>query len=242
MKFINIISVSDGNEKELELTIKSVKNQIYNFYKHIIIAKKLSKKFIIKYKSRKIIFIVGKDKSIYNAMNIGEKISFKKHTIYLNSGDVFFSNKTLEIISNKIAQTKNLNIQFVSILKFNKTLFYPRKKYFYSAHACTHSSFIRSPIKKKNIIFYDENFKITADGQWMKENIKLNGLKKFYIPITIFSLNGISTLPSIKTILIKKRVSLIDFYKEIIKYIILRLVSKKFFYLIIYSKKYFLKK
>ena len=41
MKFINVISVSDGNEKDLELTIKSVRNQNYNFYKHIVIAKKL---------------------------------------------------------------------------------------------------------------------------------------------------------------------------------------------------------
>ena len=48
MKFINVISVSDGNEEELKLTIKSVKNQKFNFYKHIIIAKKLSKKFIKK--------------------------------------------------------------------------------------------------------------------------------------------------------------------------------------------------
>lgn len=242
MKFINVISVSDGSEKELELTIKSVRNQKFNFYKHIVIAKKLSKKFIIKNKSRKIIFIVGKDKSIYNAMNIGEKISFKKHTIYLNSGDVFYSNKTLRTISSKITKTKNLNIQFVSILKFNKILFYPKKKYFYNVHTHTHSSFIRSPITKKNIILYNENFKITADGQWMRENAKLNGLKKFYIPTTVFSLNGISTLPSIKTILIKKRISLKDFYKEIIKYIISKLVSKKLFYLIIYSNKYFVNK
>lgn len=242
MKFINVISVSDGNEKELELTIRSLKNQKFNFYKHIIIAKKLSKKFIIKNKSSKITFIVGKDKSIYNAMNIGEKISFNKHTIYLNAGDILHSNKTLRTISNKLIKTKNLNVQFVSILKFNKNLFYPKKSYFYNINTHTHSSFIRSPITKKNIIFYDESFKITADGQWMRKNIKVNGLKKFYIPISVFSLNGISTLPSIKTILIKMRISLKDFFKELIKYIISKFLSKKLFYSIIYSNKYFLKK
>ena len=35
MKFINVISVSDGNEKDLKSTIKSVKNQNYKHYKHI---------------------------------------------------------------------------------------------------------------------------------------------------------------------------------------------------------------
>lgn len=242
MKFINVISVSDGNEEELKLTIKSVKNQKFNFYKHIIIAKKLSKKFIKKNKSRKITFIVGKDKSIYNAMNIGEKISFNKHTIYLNSGDIFYSDKTLKTISNKLNQTKNFNVQFVSVLKFKTNLFYPRKKYFHNINTYTHSSFIRSPILKKKIIFYNENFEITADGQWMRENTKENGLKKFYIPISIFSLNGISTLPSTKTILIKMRIGFNDFFKEVIKYAISKFLSKKLFYLIIYSNKYFLKK
>jgi len=242
MKFINVISVSDGNEKDLELTIKSVRNQNYNFYKHIVIAKKLSKKFVSKNKSKKISFIVGKDKSIYSAMNIGEKISFNKHTIYLNSGDIFYSNKTLSNINKKLIKTKNLNVQFVSVLKFKNNLFYPKKKYFYNINTHTHSSFIRSPIKKNKIKFYNENFTITADGKWMRENIKINGLKKFYIPISIFSLNGISTLPSIKSVLIRARVSLKDFYKELTKYIISKFLSKKLFYLIIYYNKYFLKK
>ena len=60
MKFIKVISVSDGNEKDLKSTVDSVKNQIYQNYKHIIIAKKLSKKFIKKNKSIKNKFIIGK--------------------------------------------------------------------------------------------------------------------------------------------------------------------------------------
>ena len=39
MQLINIISISDGNEKDLDLTIQSVKNQKFNQYKHIVIAK-----------------------------------------------------------------------------------------------------------------------------------------------------------------------------------------------------------
>ena len=72
----------------------------------------------------------------------------------------------------------------------------------------------------------------------MKKNIKKNGLKRIYIPISIFSLDGISTLPSLKTILMKKNVDIKSLMKEILKYIILKFTSRKFFYKLIYSQKY----
>ena len=55
-------------------------------------------------------------------MNIGEKLTYNNFTIYLNSGDVFFS-KTLRIINNKIKN--NLNGQFVTVLKYKNILFFP---------------------------------------------------------------------------------------------------------------------
>ena len=239
MKFINVISVSDGNEKDLKLTITSVKNQNHKKYKHIVVAKKLPKKFIFKHKSKKIKFIIGKDKSIYNAMNIAENLSFNNYSIYLNSGDTFFSNNSLKIISKMLKLKKNL--QFVSVLKFRDIYFYPKKKYFFNQNTLTHSSFVRSPISKNETIFYNENFLITADGNWMKQNIKINGLKKIYLPISIFSLDGVSTLPSIKTIKMKKNTGFKNLIKEVFKFIILKFLTRKFFYKLIYSHKYIFK-
>ncbi len=239
MKFINVISVSDGNEKDLKSTIKSVKNQNYKHYKHIIVAKKLSKKFFNKHKSKKIKFIIGKDRSIYNAMNIAENLSFNNYSIYLNSGDIFFSKNSLKIISKNLKFKKNF--QFVSVLKFKNIYFYPKKNYFYNKKTLTHSSFVRSPISKNKTIFFNENFLITADGNWMSENIKINGIKKVYIPISIFSLDGVSTLPSIKTIKMKKNTGYKNLIKEVLKYIILKFTTREIFYKLIYSYKYIFK-
>ena len=72
----------------------------------------------------------------------------------------------------------------------------------------------------------------------MKENIKKNGLKKIYLPITIFSLDGLSTFPSLKTIIMKKNLDIKGLAKEIIKFIISKFTSRKFFYKLIYSTKY----
>ena len=236
MKIINIISVSDGNKKDLKKTIDSVKNQNFKKYKHFIIAKKLEKKFLLQNKSNKIKFIVGKDTSIYNAMNIGEKLTFNNFTIYLNSGDIFFSNNSLKTINNEMKD--KLNTQFVTILKYKNILFFSKKNFFLNENTFTHSSFVRSPVKKNDIVFYDESYLITADGNWMKENVKKNGLKRIYLPISIFSLDGVSTFPSLKTIIMKKNLDIRSLTKEIVKFIISKFISRKFFYKLIYSTKY----
>jgi hypothetical protein len=75
----------------------------------------------------------------------------------------------------------------------------------------------------------------------MKQNIKINGLKKIYLPISVFSLDGISTLPSIKTIIMKKNTGHKNLIKEVVKFIILKFTTRKFFYKLIYSQKYIFK-
>ena len=240
MKLIHIISISDGNEQDLKNTIKSVKNQKLKYYKHIIVAKFLSKKFIQKNKSGKTLFIVGKDTGLFDAMNIGENLSNKNFTIYLNSGDIFFSNRSLNIISENLISKNNLNGQFMSILKYKNCYFYPKKSFFFKKNILAHNAFVRSPTKKK--IFFNKKLIITADGDWMKKCIKINGLKKVYIPITIFSLGGQSNLPNYKTILWRKKEgNYLNIFKEILKYILLKSLSIKLFYILIYSKKYHLK-
>lgn len=235
---IFVVTVSDGNQSELLKTINSVKKQEYKNLKHIIIVKKISNQFVKKNKNKKNLFIIGKDNSIYSAMNIGEHKSYKNYTLYLNSGDLFYSKSSLRKISNLIAKYKNYNLQLVSVLKFSNLIFFPKKKFFFKKNTFTHSSFIRAPIKKKNLISFSLEHPITADGIWMKAQIKL---KKLYVPITIFHLGGISSAPSIKTLLIKKKDGLCVFFKELIKFFLIKFLPKKFYYRLIYIFKYELK-
>ena len=44
-----------------------------------------------------------------------------------------------------------------------------------------HPSFVRPPVLKiKNKKYFNSNLKIAADGEWMKENIRLFGYKNTY--------------------------------------------------------------
>ena len=82
-------------------------------------------------KTNKIFYIVGKDKSLYNAMNLGVNVSKKYYTIYINAGDSFFSNTSLSLINKKLSTKKFFNAQFVSVLKYKNYFFYPKKKFFF---------------------------------------------------------------------------------------------------------------
>lgn len=72
----------------------------------------------------------------------------------------------------------------------------------------------------------------------MKENIKKFGIKKIYSPITIFYLGGISNLPSIRSILLKSNENFLIIFKEIIKFFLLKIIGRDFFYKLIYHFKY----
>ena len=90
---------------------------------------------------------------------------------------------------------------FISILKNNKDYFLPKKKIFYSKNFLTHSSFVRPP-NSKDPGFNLKN-KVTADGDWMKNNINKFAIKKIYNSVTTFYLGGISNLPSKKSLKMK---------------------------------------
>jgi hypothetical protein len=85
----------------------------------------------------------------------------------------------------------------VSILKHSDNYFFPKKKLFFSKKFLTHGSFIRPPSQDDS--GYDIKNKVTADGNWMNNNIKKFGIKKIYAPLSIFYLGGISNFPSKKS-------------------------------------------
>ena len=231
------MTITDGNINSLELTLSSIDKQNVNNYKNFIISKKRLKNLNNKFKTKKRIFIYKKDSSIYEAMNFGLKKSTNNIVIFLNAGDIFFSKSSLNTILqySKMCNYKSC-LMFISVLKYNGDYFVPKKKKFFSSNFLTHSSFIRPPERKDpgfNIIN-----KITADGEWMENNVKKFNIKKFYIPVTIFSLGGISNLPSCRSLMIKVNNGVIVLLKEVLKFILLKLVGVNLFYKIIYYFKY----
>ena len=219
MGLIYIITISDGEINSLKKTLNSIDQQKYKNYRNIIISKnkiKLPNKNLHNQKRK---FFHRKNSSIYEAMNFGIKKSKNKFVIFLNSGDKFFSKFSLNKLSKYINKKKfNSCMMFVSVLKNGKDYFVPKQKTFFSRNYLTHSSFIRPP--EVNDFGFNINNKITADGDWMKQNIKKFGIKKIYLPLSVFYLGGVSNLPSIRSLKMKFNTGFLSILKEIIKFIL----------------------
>ena len=234
MKPIHIITISDGNISDLTLTLKSINNQNYQNYRNIIITKTkivgLNKKLITK----KRLFYHKKNSSIYEAMNYGIKKSKNNYVFFLNAGDIFSTKSSLKKIGEHL--NPKTCLMYVSILKNNNDYFIPKKNIFFSENFLSHNSFIRPP--NSDDLGFNAKYRITADGEWMKYNIKKFRIKKIYSIITIFYLGGISNLPSKRSIQMKLNTGKISIMKELIKLILLKIVGKKKFFRIIYYFKY----
>jgi hypothetical protein len=237
MKPVYIVTITDGNINSLELTFSSIDEQDVHSYKNVVISKKSLENLNNKFKTKRRIFIYKKNSSIYEAMNYGLKRSKNNTVMFLNAGDIFFSKSSLKTIFQYSKKYKfKVCLMFISILKNSKDYFIPRKKEFFGSSFLTHSSFIRPP--EKNDSGFNNEKKITADGEWMKNNVKKFNIKKIYIPLSIFYLGGISNLPSKRSLMMKTNNGSYTMLKEFLKLMLLKIVGINLFYKIIYYFKY----
>jgi hypothetical protein len=240
MKKIAIITIHNGNNKQLYNTCVSINNQLSQPEKHLIISKKVifNRNFFLNRFSE---IILCKDKSLYNAMNLALKKTESYFVLFINSGDLLYSSNTILKIRNKINASLDKCYQFYTVLKYKNFYFFPKKKFFFSKIYLSHPSFVRPYIKyKNNIFYYNEKIGFMSDVLWMKKNIDYFRLNKNYIPISIHNLGGISTSPNLKSIKMYLRQSFYLFIKEFLKMLIFLIFNKEQYYKIIYKKKFYL--
>jgi glycosyltransferase involved in cell wall biosynthesis len=144
--FISIVTVVYNAELLLEKTILSIINQTYSNYEFIIVdgqSNDGSMDLINKYKSRITKVVSEKDQGIYDAMNKGTRLASGNFIQFLNAGDVFVNEYSLEEISKKILLDSEFsifgyfmdekyyesNISFIGLLKgmpCHQAIFYSR--------------------------------------------------------------------------------------------------------------------
>ena len=116
---ITIITVTKNSEKFIKQNIKSVQNQSYKNYEHIIVdgnSEDNTIKIIKSYK-KKIKFIKNhNDKGLYHAMNVGIKKSSGDIIGILNSDDIYFKN-SLKLVNKYFKKNKKLDFLFGSVYK-----------------------------------------------------------------------------------------------------------------------------
>ena len=237
---IIVVTINYDNLNDLIKTLDSVDNQTVKPYKHIIITRKLNFNKLKKIKKKYRKFIIGKDSSIYNAMNIGKKQSINSPVIFLNGGDIFYNSNSINLIQKYYKSlVKNKVIVFKTVLVNKKDFFYPKENFFKKKNYLPHSSFIFFNSKYNSDIYFDEKLIVTADGKFMREILKKsNGLVKVNYNLVIQNLDGQSSNPSLRTIYLRFNENILSGLKETIKLFILFFLSKKLYFRIIYFYKY----
>lgn len=98
MNKISVITVCLNNLAELKRTVESVLSQTYNDFEFVVVdggSTDGCKEYIAGV-GRIDRWVSERDSGVYNAMNKGARLATGKYILYLNSGDIFYSNDALE--------------------------------------------------------------------------------------------------------------------------------------------------
>lgn len=170
MLTISVITVTLNCEDTIEKTILSVINQPYKNIEFILIdggSSDNTNEIIMKYKKNITCYISEPDSGIYEAMNKGIKLSKGDGYIFLNAGDFFVGD-----VFNNIQLSSFLPVMYKN---FNGRYLFSKLRNLYSGMPYCHQGII---FEKKEI-YYNENFKISADYDFFLQHFKktINSIK-----------------------------------------------------------------
>lgn len=238
---LTIITIHGGDTNELIKTLNSIDSQVTKPKLNLVIIKEIKKFDVRKFKKKYRKFIIGKDNSLWNAMNIGVKNTKNHNILFLNSGDILYSKFVIKKINSHLMKEKKIILIFKTVLKYKKMLFYPKKSYFNHYTYSPHPSFIYPNIKNNKIKYFDEKNLINADGYWMSSLRQITKTKKINSISSIYYLGGQSSYPSFYSIYNLFKYNFFYGINEFIKLILFKLMTKENYYKIIYLTKFNLK-
>ena len=198
----SIITIVWNDEENIERTLSSLKNQTYKNYEHIVVDGRSTDKtldILKKHESDIDILISEKDNGVYDAMNKGLVYVNGEYVYFLNSGDTFYKNETLNNVAKKIKQNFE-NLYFGNVIIKDEKRGFRKKNQekislenLYLENFCHQSLFIKKGLFQKFGNF-NTKYIIFADYEWNLRVLR-NGIKPYYINeiISIFLIGGLST-------------------------------------------------
>lgn len=204
MKKLTIITINFNNKKGLIKTLESIKGQSFVDFEFIVIdgGSTDGSAEILKETSIITSWISEIDNGVYHAMNKGIQMASGKYINFMNSGDEFYSNDTLEQLNELLNSDYDIF--------YGNTLYYvgdtyrreeipPEKlsfSYLYNFGINHQASFIKRSLFHDSF-FYNENYKICADWEFFMYNLCIRNVSYKYKNIFIcnYDFSGISADP-----------------------------------------------
>lgn len=198
---ISVITICH-NDPDIEVTCESIINQSFQDFEWIVIDGGSNQETInklSKYKNRINQFISEKDSGVFNAMNKGIKLAHGEYLNFLNTGDFYYSEHSLQSIYEHLngediifGDQKFLTRDDFFIKHYPETIPYGWFKYECIPHQ---SSFIKRDLFDKYGL-YNENNRIVSDWEKWIELVEINKCNYKHVPILISTHNytGISSI------------------------------------------------
>ncbi|RZJ49551.1 MAG: glycosyltransferase [Flavobacterium sp.] len=202
MPKISIITVNLNNLSGLQKTVKSILSQTFKEFEFIIVdgnSTDGSKEYIQEVSENLSQWISEPDKGIYNAMNKGIRMAKGEYLCFLNSGDIFLDNSTLEKVHSKLSEEADIYYGDVVWDQVNKKRIIPAPKKLSYPFLLTHNVNHQSCFIKKtlfdDIFYYNENFHIISDWEFLIYAVckKQIPTKHLEMTVSVYDASGISS-------------------------------------------------
>lgn len=179
----SIITVTYNAEKVLENTILSVISQTYHHVEYIIVdgaSKDGTSALIEKYRSRIQTIISEPDQGLYDAMNKGIALATGDYLCFLNAGDSFHEDDTLQQIVHSISGTElpdvlygetalvDINGHFIRMRRLSAPEILTYKSFKQGMMVCHQAFFAKRTLAEP----YNRNYRFSADYDWCIRIIK----------------------------------------------------------------------
>ena len=173
----SIITVTYNAESVLEDTLQSVISQTYHHVEYIIIdgaSKDSTLSIIDRYKDRITKVISEPDKGLYDAMNKGMRQATGDYLCFLNAGDSFHEDDTLQQIVHTITESELPDVLYGETALVNNERHFLRMRRLSTPEVLTWKSFKQGMLVCHQAFFaktslaepYDLQYRFSADFDW----------------------------------------------------------------------------
>jgi glycosyltransferase involved in cell wall biosynthesis len=215
---ISIITVVFNNKFTIENTITSIQEQTYNFKEHIIIdggSTDGTLDIIMKFCDKSYTKVISEpDNGIYDAMNKGINLATGDIIGILNSDDFYYDKNVLTTVMSHFINDHNIDAVYGDLFYVNKnnTNKIVRKwkskayydNFFENGNVPAHPSFFLKNEIYTKYGFFDTEFKLSADYEFMLRIFKICNIKSKYINTVLVKMRlGGATNKSLKSIYIQ---------------------------------------
>lgn len=201
----SVITVTYNAEKVLEDTLQSVISQTYRHVEYIIVdgaSKDGTIKIIDKYRERIHTVVSEPDKGLYDAMNKGTALATGDYLCFLNAGDSFHEDDTLQQMVHSIKGNELPDILYGETAIVDQQSHFLRMRRLSAPEVLSWKSFKQGMLVCHQAFFakrdlvepYDLNYRFSSDFDWcIRVMKKAHTLHNTHLTIIDYLEEGLTT-------------------------------------------------